>query len=124
MSRTLSARPRSLELAAEAAECVQRATAARGGRAARLDAARARADRSARHADRRADHPGREADRHRPAGAGRGAEGAALDHRADAGLAGAGGRDRHSAGTHDDLRLHRAVDDRLLDCSATYLFIS
>ena len=33
MSRTLSARPRSLELAAEAAECVQRATVARGGRA-------------------------------------------------------------------------------------------
>ena len=33
MSRALSARPRSLELAAEAAERVQRATAARGGRA-------------------------------------------------------------------------------------------
>ena len=44
MSRTLSARPRSLELAAEAAECVQRATAARGGRAPILAAVAATED--------------------------------------------------------------------------------
>ena len=44
MSRTLSARPRSLELAAEAAECVQRATAARGGRAPVLAAVAATED--------------------------------------------------------------------------------
>ena len=44
MSRTLSARPRSLELAAEAAECVQRATVARGGRAPVLAAVAATED--------------------------------------------------------------------------------
>ena len=44
MSRTLSARPRSLELAAEAAECVQRATAARAGRAPILAAVAATED--------------------------------------------------------------------------------
>ena len=44
MSRTLSARPRSLELAAEAAECVQRATAARGGRTPVLAAVAATED--------------------------------------------------------------------------------
>ena len=44
MSRTLSARPRSLELAAEAAECVQRATVARGGRAPVLAAVTATED--------------------------------------------------------------------------------
>ena len=44
MSRTLSARPRSLELAAEAAEWVQRATAARGGRAPVLAAVAATED--------------------------------------------------------------------------------
>ena len=44
MSRTLSARPRSLELAAEAAECVQRATAARDGRAPILAAVAATED--------------------------------------------------------------------------------
>ena len=44
MSRTLSARPRSLELAAEAAECVQRATTARGGRAPVLAAVAATED--------------------------------------------------------------------------------
>uniref|UniRef100_UPI004049714C bifunctional 5,10-methylenetetrahydrofolate dehydrogenase/5,10-methenyltetrahydrofolate cyclohydrolase n=1 Tax=Candidatus Limnocylindrus sp. TaxID=2802978 RepID=UPI004049714C len=44
MSRALSARPRSLELAAEAAECVQRATVARGGRAPVLAAVAATED--------------------------------------------------------------------------------
>jgi len=44
VSRTLSARPRSLELAAEAAECVQRATVARGGRAPVLAAVAATED--------------------------------------------------------------------------------
>lgn len=44
MSGTLSARPRSLELAAEAAECVQRATVARGGRAPVLAAVAATED--------------------------------------------------------------------------------
>ena len=44
MSRTLSARPRSLELAAEAAECVQRATVARGGRVPVLAAVAATED--------------------------------------------------------------------------------
>ena len=44
MSRTLSARPRSLELAAEAAECVQRATEARDGRAPILAAVAATED--------------------------------------------------------------------------------
>lgn len=44
MSRTLSARPRSLEIAAEAAECVQRATVARGGRAPVLAAVAATED--------------------------------------------------------------------------------
>ena len=44
MSRTLSARPRSLELAAEAAECVQRATVLRGGRAPVLAAVAATED--------------------------------------------------------------------------------
>ncbi len=44
MSQALSARPRSLELAAEAAECVQRATVARGGRAPVLAAVAATED--------------------------------------------------------------------------------
>lgn len=44
MSRTLGARPRSLELAAEAAAFVQRATAARGGRAPILAAVAATND--------------------------------------------------------------------------------
>jgi methylenetetrahydrofolate dehydrogenase (NADP+)/methenyltetrahydrofolate cyclohydrolase len=44
VSRTLSARPRSLELAAEAAECVQRATVARGGRVPVLAAVAATED--------------------------------------------------------------------------------
>jgi methylenetetrahydrofolate dehydrogenase (NADP+) / methenyltetrahydrofolate cyclohydrolase len=44
VSRALSARPRSLELAAEAAECVQRATVARGGRAPVLAAVAATED--------------------------------------------------------------------------------
>ena len=44
MSRALSARPRSLELTAEAAECVQRATVARGGRAPVLAAVAATED--------------------------------------------------------------------------------
>jgi methylenetetrahydrofolate dehydrogenase (NADP+)/methenyltetrahydrofolate cyclohydrolase len=44
VSRTLSARPRSLEIAAEAAECVQRATVARGGRAPVLAAVAATED--------------------------------------------------------------------------------
>lgn len=44
MSRTLNARPRSLELAAEAAECVQRATVFRGGRAPVLAAVAATED--------------------------------------------------------------------------------
>ena len=44
MSRALSARPRSLELAAEAAECVQRATVARCGRAPVLAAVAATED--------------------------------------------------------------------------------
>lgn len=44
MSRTLNARPRSLELAAEAAECVRRATETRGGRAPVLAAVAATED--------------------------------------------------------------------------------
>ena len=44
MSRTLSARPRSLELAAEAAECVQRATVLRDGRVPVLAAVAATED--------------------------------------------------------------------------------
>ncbi len=44
MSRTLRARPRTLELAAEAAECVKRATAARGNRAPVLAAVAATED--------------------------------------------------------------------------------